>query len=75
MQVGKVAAPAAGDQNLFADALSALQHGHAASALAGFNGAHQAGRTSAENDYIELKLHAGLVAQRDYREDRKTDRQ
>jgi hypothetical protein len=53
MQVGKVAAPAAGDQNLFADALGPLQHGHAASALAGFNGAHQAGRAAAENDYIE----------------------
>ena len=60
MQVGKVAAPAAGDQNLFADTLSALQHCHAASALAGFNGTHQAGSARAENDYIELKLHERL---------------
>jgi len=75
MQVGKVAASAAGDQNLFADALSALQHGHAPSALAGLNGAHKAGRSAAKNDYIELELHAGLVAQRNCREDRKTDSQ
>ena len=75
MLVSKVAPPATGDENLFADALSPLQHGHAASALAGFNGAHQSGRASAENDYIELELHAGLVAQRDYYEDRETNRQ
>ena len=66
MQVGKVAAPAAGDQDLFADALGALKHGHAASAFAGFNGAHKAGRSGAENDYIELELHEELVAQRDH---------
>ena len=73
MQVGEVAASAAGDQDLFADALSALQHGHAASALAGFNGTHQPGGAGAENDYIELKLHGRLVAQRDHCEDHEAD--
>ena len=67
MQVGEVAASAAGDQNLFSDALGPLQHGHAPSALAGLNGAHQTGRATAENDYIELKLHAGLAAQGKHR--------
>jgi hypothetical protein len=57
MQVGKVAAPAAGDEYLFADALGLLQHGDAASAFAGFNGAHKARCPGAENDDIELKLH------------------
>ncbi len=36
MNIGEVAASAAGDQYLFADALRALQHGHAPSAFAGF---------------------------------------
>jgi hypothetical protein len=57
MQVGKVAAPAAGDEDLFADTLGPLQDSHAPSTPAGFNGAHQAGRSGAENDYIELELH------------------
>src|SRR6476469_1771225 len=73
MQVGKVAAPAAGNQNLFADALSALQHGHAPSALAGFNGAHQARRSGAKNDYVELEFHGGLVAQRNHSENDKAN--
>src|SRR5579864_1348939 len=53
MQVGKVAAPAARDEDLFADALSPLQYRHAAATLTGFNGAHKAGSSSAENDDIK----------------------
>ena len=56
MQIGKVAAPAAGNQYLFADALGALQHGHAPPALAGLDGAHQPGRAGAENDYVECEF-------------------
>src|SRR5215467_9221090 len=75
MQVGEVASPAAGDQDLFADTLGPLQHGHAASALAGFNGAHQAGCSGAENDYVET-LHKkrepeNLLPQRARRTQRK----
>jgi hypothetical protein len=74
MEIGKVAAPAAGNQNLFAEALGPLQHGHAPSALAGFNGAHQAGRAAAENDYIELESHGWLVPQRNHGEHHQANR-
>ena len=57
MQVGKVAAAAAGDENLFPNALRAFQHGHAAAAFAGFNGAHQAGCASTKNQNIDLFFH------------------
>src|SRR5947209_20555407 len=49
MDVGKVAAPSAGDQYLFADAFSPLQNGHAPSATPCFHRAHQAGSAGAEN--------------------------
>src|SRR4051812_43172489 len=57
MQVGEVATPAAGDQNLFADALGVLQHRHVPTALARFDSAHQTGRTAAENQHIQVALH------------------
>jgi hypothetical protein len=57
VEVGKVATPAAGDQNLFADSLGPLQHGNATSAPASLNGAHEAGRSGAKNDYVELEVH------------------
>ncbi len=56
MQVGEVATPAAGDEDLLADALGALQHGHATPAFAGFDGAHQPGSATAQNDYVERLL-------------------
>ena len=40
INVGEVAASAAGDEDFFADALGVFQNGDAASALAGFDGAH-----------------------------------
>ncbi len=49
MQVGEVAAAAAGDQDFLADAIGVFEHGDAASAFAGGNGAHQAGRASAQH--------------------------
>ena len=58
MQVGEIAAPAAGDEDLLADAIGMLQHGDPAATFAGFDGTHQAGRAAAENDHVE-----GLVDQ------------
>src|ERR1035441_8597217 len=52
MQVGKVAAPTAGDQDFLADAIGVFQHGDAASALAGSDGAHQTGSASAQDHRI-----------------------
>ena len=64
VQVGEVAAPAAGDQDLLADTLRALQHGRAPPAPAGFDGAHQAGCPGAENDYVKtLHMKAASCAQ------------
>ena len=53
MQIGEIATPAAGDEDLFADAIGVLQHGDPAATFAGFDGAHQAGGPAAENDYVE----------------------
>jgi len=52
--VGEITASAAGDQYLLSNALGLLQYYHATAALAGFHGAHQAGRSAAENDYIKI---------------------
>ena len=52
-QVGEVAAPAARDQDLAADLGVALEHEHAAPALAGLDRAHQAGRAAADHDHVE----------------------
>src|SRR5215467_3673170 len=48
VQVGKVAASAAGNQDLLANASGTLQHGNAPAALAGLNGAHESRRATAE---------------------------
>jgi hypothetical protein len=53
MQIGEIATPAAGDEDLFADAIGVLQHGDPAATFAGFDGAHQSGGPAAENDYVE----------------------
>ena len=52
IKIGKIAAAAAGNQNLFADARGALQNGYAPSPLTGFNGAHQPRGAAAENHGI-----------------------
>ena len=58
MEIGKIAASAAGDQDLLADAPGAFQHGHAPSALARLDGAHEPSRTAAENDDVKVLFHA-----------------
>ena len=57
VQVGEVAAAAAGNQNLFADTFGAFENGYAASALASLDGAHEAGCASAENDDVDVVGH------------------
>ncbi len=53
MQVGEIAAAAAGDEDLLANAIGMFEHRHAPSALAGFDGAHQPRGSGAEHDDIE----------------------
>jgi hypothetical protein len=57
MNIGEVAAAAAGDENLFAQAVGMLEDADAPSSLARFNGAHQAGGTSAKDQSIETIDH------------------
>jgi hypothetical protein len=52
MQVGEIAAPAAGDQDFLANAVGVLQHSDAASTLAGGDGTHQSGSASAQDHCI-----------------------
>ncbi len=52
MAIGEITASAAGDENLFPDALGMLKNGYPASALPGLDRAHQTGGASAENDGI-----------------------
>jgi len=58
VQVREIATPAAGDQDLLANAIGVLKHRDPAATLTGFDGAHQAGCASAKNNYVE-----GLVDQ------------
>ena len=53
MNVGEVAAAAAGDQNLFSDSVRVVQQGNPLAVFSGLDGAHQASRTCAENDDIK----------------------
>ena len=43
VEVGEVAAAAAGDEDLFADAIGMIENEDAAAALAGHDGSHQSG--------------------------------
>ena len=49
VHIGEVAAAAAGDADLFADAVIAFQDSHRAAALSRRKRAHQAGRAAAEH--------------------------
>jgi len=54
MNVGEVAASAAGDEDFLADAVGVFEDGDAAATLARFDGAQQAG--SAAADYQNVKF-------------------
>jgi hypothetical protein len=53
VNVGEIAASAAGDQDLFAKPIRVLQHGNAAPAPARLDCAHQSSGPASENDCIE----------------------
>jgi hypothetical protein len=53
MQVGEVAASAAGDQDFLADAVGMFEHNDATAALAGLDGTHQAGSAASQDDHVE----------------------
>ena len=57
MQVGEITAPAAGDEDFLADTVSVIQNNNSAPALASLNGTHQASRTGADYDRVELLFH------------------
>jgi len=52
VQIGEVAAAAAGDQDLAAHLRIVFQHHHSARAFGRFDGAHQAGRARADHQYV-----------------------
>ncbi len=60
VQVGEVAAAAAGDQDFLADSIRSFEHQNTPAALAGLNGTHQAGRAGSENDDVVFPIHAGM---------------
>jgi dolichol kinase len=53
MKIGEVAASASGDEDLFPESVCVIEYGDAAATLAGFDGAHQSGGASAENEGVE----------------------
>src|SRR5579872_767689 len=53
MNVGEVTSAAAGDQNFFSATVRAFQESNATPTFSGFDGAHQAGGTTAENKDVE----------------------
>ena len=60
VQVGEIAASAAGDEDFFAGAFGVVEHHHAAAALAGGECAHQAGGAGAQYDYVGHRQGQGL---------------
>jgi hypothetical protein len=60
VEVGEIAAAAAGDQDFLADSIRAFEHQNTAAPLAGFNGTHQASRAGSENDDVAFPIHAGM---------------
>lgn len=65
VQIGEIATPSAGDEDLPANHRVVLQNNNAAAALAGLDGAHQAGGATANHRYIRGKgAHVAIVAER-----------
>jgi len=54
MNVSEVAAASAGDEDFFADAIDVLEDGDATAALAGFDGAEEAGSAAADYQNVEF---------------------
>src|ERR1700747_2296819 len=58
MNIGEIAASAAGNQDLFPSAFRPLQHGDSPPAFAGFRRAKKASRTRSKNDHIKTPTHS-----------------
>ena len=58
VQVGEIAAPAAGNANFLGDFGCMIDQPYPAPALAGLDCAHQPGGTGTNNDYIKRMWHA-----------------
>jgi hypothetical protein len=52
MEVGEVAAAAAGDEDFLAGAVGVFEHECAAAAASGFDGAHQTGAAGSEDENV-----------------------
>ena len=61
VDVGEVAAPAAGDADLLAGVLGMVEHQHRAAALAGFDAGHEAGGAGAEDDHVIMLHGVGMA--------------
>src|SRR5271157_2278026 len=57
VQVGEIAAAAAGDKDLLPDSIGALEQETATAALPGFDGTHQTGSARSENDDVVFLIH------------------
>jgi hypothetical protein len=57
MDVREVASTTAGDQDLLSDPLRMVEQGDATASFSGFDGAHQAGGTGAQDDYVVGVFH------------------
>jgi hypothetical protein len=60
VQIRKVAAAAAGDQDLFADSVSVVQHRNALAMASCLDGTHQACRAGSENEDIKDLGHCAI---------------
>src|ERR1700747_531850 len=58
MNIGEIAASAAGNQDLFPCAFRSLQHGDSPPAFAGFRRAKKASRPRSQNDHIKTPTHS-----------------
>jgi hypothetical protein len=56
MEIGEVAASAAGDQDFLSELSGTLQDGHAATALSRLDGAHESGGSGAENEDVKRQV-------------------
>ena len=57
MHISKITSAAAGNEDFLAGPRGALDHSNTAAALAGFDGAQEAGGAGAENHSIVVTIH------------------
>jgi hypothetical protein len=57
VEVGEIAASAAGDEDFFAETVGVVEEGDAAVVASGFDGAHQACCAAAEDECVERVDH------------------